>query len=255
MESAIVTIKWGTEFTSEHVNILFRATKAFSSKDFKFICLTDDPKGLDSNIIPLDIPQIGLTEFPKSKGAWPKICLFHPDLAERIEHVLFLDIDTIIVGNIDPFFEDPFQHLKMLSCGPRWRNFDATLPPVGATGMLSYRPKFHVNIFETFCQDPSAAYKSFEVEQQFVAAYAQKVDFFPLEWIESFKYHLRRQYLVDVFLPPLDPKPDTLMVAFHGFPRPNLVADKTKKWARFPRSGVHRPRWVLDYWLKFRDKQ
>ena len=51
MKYSILTIKWGSEFSSEHVNILFRAAKDMSSLDFQFICMTDDPTGLDENII------------------------------------------------------------------------------------------------------------------------------------------------------------------------------------------------------------
>ena len=47
MKYSILTIKWGSEFSFEHVNILFRAAKDMSSLDFQFICMTDDPKGLD----------------------------------------------------------------------------------------------------------------------------------------------------------------------------------------------------------------
>jgi hypothetical protein len=34
MKYSILTIKWGSEFSSEHVNILFRAAKDMSSLDF-----------------------------------------------------------------------------------------------------------------------------------------------------------------------------------------------------------------------------
>ena len=107
MKKSIVTIKWGSEFTSEHVNILLRAAKNNSSTDFQFVCLTDDGNGLDDEVITLPIPLGDLSEMPKSEGAWPKICLFHPSLSKYMEQVLFLDIDTIICGNIDPFFDDP----------------------------------------------------------------------------------------------------------------------------------------------------
>ena len=254
MKHAILTIKWGTEFSSEHVNILFRAAKDMSSLDFQFICMTDDPKGLDENIVNLPIPMSGLDAFPKTEGAWPKLCLFHPELAEKLEITVFLDIDTVLTGNIDPFFDDPGETLRMLSCGPRWRNFDPSFEPMGATGVFTYRPSFHTNIFDAFRKDPEAAYNNNDVEQGFVAAHARKKDYYPLEWIQSFKYHLRRQYLMDIFVPPFKPAPETLMVAFHGFPRPNFVADKTCHWARFPRCGLHRPKWLIEYWDKYKDR-
>ena len=98
MQHSILAIKWGTEFSSEHVNILFRAAKDMSSLDFQFICMTDDPKGLDESIVNLPIPMSGLDAFPKTDGAGPKLCLFHPELTEMLEITLFLDIDTVLTG-------------------------------------------------------------------------------------------------------------------------------------------------------------
>ena len=248
VKKSIVTIKWGSEFTSEHVNILLRAAKDNSSTDFQFVCLTDDDNGLDDEVITLPIPLGGLSEMPKSEGAWPKICLFHPSLSKYLKQVLFLDIDTIICGNIDPFFDDPKDTLWMLSCGLRWRNFDNTFPTQPATGMMSYNVGCHRNIFENFARDTESAYNNNVVEQQFVGANATKINYFPLEYIQSFKYHLRRQYLLDLLLPPREPSVETRMVAFHGYPRPSQVATVGEKWARFPRSGIQRPGWLVDYW-------
>lgn len=252
MEKSILTIKWGSAFSAEHVNILFHAARDNSTVDFQFVCLTDDPKGLDGRILSFPIPMAGLSEFPKAEGAWPKVCLFHPDLCDIMEQVLFLDIDTVITQNIDPFFEDPGNKLRMLSCGPRWKYFDPTKDTHPASGVMAYNMKHHVNIFDAFQKDTASAYARFVVEQAFVGAEAHEVDYFPLEWIQSFKYHLRRQYLVDLIASPLPPAKETRMVAFHGYPRPHQVADRTEKWARFPRCGLHRPAWILSYWNKYK---
>ena len=91
------------------------------------------------------------------------------------------------------------------------------------------------------------------MEQGFVAAHAREKDYYPLEWIQSFKYHLRCQYVMDIFVPPLKPAPETLMVVFHGFPRPNFIVEKSSRWARFTRCGLHRPKWLIDYWDKYKD--
>jgi hypothetical protein len=180
------------------------------------------------------------------------LCLFHPDLCAIMEQVLFLDIDTVITGNIDPFFDDPGLRLRMLSCGPRWKYFEPTMKPYPASGIMAYNIRQHTNIFHSFQLDTASAYGRFVVEQAFVGTAAHEVDYFPLEWIQSFKYHLRRQYLVDLIFPPFKPAKQTRMVAFHGYPRPHQVADRSEKWARFPRCGIHRPSWILTYWDKYK---
>lgn len=254
MKKSILTIKWGAEFTSEDVNILKSAAVNNSETDFQFVCLTDDTVGLHDDIIPLPIPMVGLTEMPKPEGAWPKICLFHPGLTKYLEQVLFLDIDTVICGNIDPFFNDPMESLRMLSCGSRWKEFEDKLSPQPATGMMSYKISHHTNIFEDFAVNPKMAYDNYNLEQEFVGANARQVDYFPLEYIQSFKYHLRRQYLIDILFPPKPPHEKTLMVAFHGYPRPRQVANIGVKWAKFPRTGINRPGWLVDYWNYYKNK-
>ncbi len=254
VKKSIVTIKWGVEFTSEDVNILSRAVKNNCESSFQFVCLTDNTSGLDDDIVVSPIPMAGLSQMPKSTGAWPKICLFHPSLGDLFDQALFLDIDTVICGNIDPFLKDPGDALRLLSCGPRWKRFNSELPPQPATGIMSYKVSRHVNIFIDFAKDPNAAYGEYDIEQEFVGNIATKIDYFDLEYVQSFKYHLRRQYLVDLFLPPQAPHEKARMVAFHGYPRPRQVAMVGKKWARFPRTGINRPAWLTDYWNHYSDK-
>lgn len=95
--------------------------------------------------------------------------------------------------------------------------------------MFTYRPSFHTNIFEAFRKDPEFVYQNNDVEQGFVANHPRKK--ITIRWHGSmtFKYHLRRQYLMDILVPPFKPAPETLMVAFQGFPRPNFIADKTSR--------------------------
>ncbi len=88
----------------------------------------------------------------------------------------------------------------------------------------------------------------------FVGFAGQKASYFPVQWVESFKYHLRQGYLVDLIKPPSMPKGTTKLVAFHGFPRPRDVADQNLSWARPPRSGFHRPKWVKDYFRTYSEQ-
>ena len=248
---AFLVIKWGDEFDARSVNILKRAAFENCSLDVRFVCLTDDGTGLDADIEVAPIPQFELySETPRS-GIWPKMSLFHPELTRILELVVFLDLDTIVVGSLDPFFEDPGDSLRLLSCGLRWRNMDASQPTEAATGVMTYNMSRQAGIFEAFQRDPVTATQNYILEQIFVGDMAEQVSFYPMPWIQSFKYHLRREYLVDLFRPPLPPAAETRLVAFHGFPRPVDVAKPGHKWARELRCGLHRPKWVSQYWSKY----
>ncbi len=254
MDRAFLTIKWGSEFNPDDVNILKRAAVTNTSFKTRFICLTDDRKGLDADIETFPIPEFGLYKKTPEKGIWPKISLFHPDIADIAELVVFLDIDTIVCGCLDEFFNDPQESLRLLSCGPRWVNMDPSLPPNAATGVMAYRPAFQSYLFKFFCKDISRFTGQFAAEQMFVGSAVEKASYFPVKWVESFKYHLRQGYLVDLVKPPSTPKATTKLVAFHGFPRPRDVADQSMAWTRPPRSGFHRPKWVINYFNSYSDQ-
>ena len=67
--------------------------------------MTDDPKGVENNIICLTNLTSRLDTSPKTENAWSKLCLFHHEITKTLEIVVFLDIDTVLTGNIDPLFD------------------------------------------------------------------------------------------------------------------------------------------------------
>jgi hypothetical protein len=254
MDTAFLTIKWGVEFHPDDINTLKRAALANTSSKIRFICLTDNSTGLDTDIEVYPIPDFDLYDDTPKIGIWPKISLFHPDVADYADCFVFLDIDTIVTSSLDDLCKDPDDTLMMLAAGQRWRQMDASLSPSPATAFMTYRPLHHTHIFETFKANKAKMTDKFLLEQQFVGDTAHKIDYFPLLWVQSFKYHLRRLHLVDILRPPSPPAHTTKLVAFHGFPRPFSVADRGATWARPPRCGWHRPSWVIDYYSKFSDR-
>ena len=58
---------------------------------------------------------------------------------------------------------------------------------------------------------------------------------------------------MDIFVPPLKPAPETLMVAFHGFPHPNFVVNKTSRWAKSSSCIFNQQNWFIKYKGKYKD--
>jgi len=106
----VVVIKWGTKFTSAHINILYRSVKANLSVPHNFVCFTDDPTNLDSEIItkPLWDNPFDL------KGNYRKLGLYNIDILKSLDcNILLLDIDTVITGDIT--------HLAKLKKNTLWK--------------------------------------------------------------------------------------------------------------------------------------
>ena len=80
----IVTVKVGTKYSSDDVNILFDSIYTDN-----FYCITDDSTGLYPEIKVIE-PEEGLD------GVWNKMALFKHDLGK----VMYLDLDVVIQGSI-----------------------------------------------------------------------------------------------------------------------------------------------------------
>lgn len=97
---SVVCYRWGTRYTSEHVNRLYRQCKQHIAQEFEMLCVTDNPMGLDPKIVrvPLNRDWVSLG------NAYPKLETFAPG---RImgDRVLMLDLDIQILGSIDELIE------------------------------------------------------------------------------------------------------------------------------------------------------
>lgn len=93
-----VCVSWGNYCGrgAEYVNVLFDSVCRNLQAGFpgKFVCFTDSPEGLN--------PAIEVRELPGNLGGWwNKLYLFKKDLFLNGERIIFLDLDTVIVSDID----------------------------------------------------------------------------------------------------------------------------------------------------------
>ena len=65
-------MKWGTKYGPDYVNRLYAMVRRHLSGDFKFVCLTDDSKGIRSEVaVPSDPaagPRTGAAASPTAPG-------------------------------------------------------------------------------------------------------------------------------------------------------------------------------------------
>lgn len=105
----IACVKAGTKYTSEQVNILFDMVRRNLAEGFegRFVCFTDDPDGLAEGIHIEKLPE-GLN------GWWNKLYLFSADAFPAGNRVVFMDLDTVIVGRLDDLvrYSGPFAILR-----------------------------------------------------------------------------------------------------------------------------------------------
>lgn len=92
----VCCVKVSQIYGPEYVNRLAAMVRRHATRPHRFLCLTDNPTGVD-----VPYTDVG-TDAP---GWWAKLVLFRPHPALVGYRVLYLDLDTVIVGNMDFLFE------------------------------------------------------------------------------------------------------------------------------------------------------
>ncbi len=174
---SVVCWKWKapvgyrSTFTGEHVNVLRNMVRRHYQRPHRFICVTDDPTGIDAGIeiVPLwsdfaDIPNPHGTHNP---SCYRRLKAFAPEIADVFgERFVSLDLDTVITADVSPIWDrtedfviwgetDPRSFYNgsmfMMTAGARrqvWDDFDPKLSPRKALaarkfgsdqGWISYR--------------------------------------------------------------------------------------------------------------------
>jgi hypothetical protein len=153
-------VKTGQKYGAEYVNRLAAMLRRHTSKVVPFICITDDAKGLADDIE--NIPA----RYPELQGWWQKPALFGGYGFEQ-ERLLFLDLDTVIVGNVDFLFEyeGPFAILR-----------DFYHPVHYGSAIMSIAPGFGRHVWDRFRVTPDTIIQSMWGDQDWIKACVPHAD-------------------------------------------------------------------------------
>lgn len=239
----VLCIKWGTKYGPEYVNRLRSMVKRNLAREHRFVCLTDDRLGIDPDIEVFDIPAIGIADFdnhvPWVRGhGWLKVTSFASPLHDLTGPTLFIDLDVVIVDSLDRFFEPPGEFLVIRE----WDKRDGT----GNTSVYRFEAGAQSGLLDVLRNDQAKVLREVRNEQEFVTgtlASAGKLQYWPAEWVRSFKRHCIPTPL-GWFGTPKIPK-GAAVIAFHGHPHPDeALAGRSGKWFR----KVRPTPWIADYW-------
>jgi len=246
----ILCMKWGTLYPADYVNVLYNACRKATDKPFRFVCLTDDARGLIEGIEAFDLPDIGLREHYKRGGGWQKFGLFKPEMHREIGlegRILYIDLDMIVLRDLDAFFEREGAFITT-DMGPRWGGHKPNARPETGTCMFAFDAHREGDMYHRFTAQQDRWIRDYSLEQDVVAFLASDMDYWPDGWVISFKRSMRRPIGLNLFQPPAPPPETAKVLAFHGEPRPiDLMTDG--QWGRLPHVGPGRVEWARRYWL------
>ncbi|MEO7245059.1 MAG: glycosyltransferase [Rubrivivax sp.] len=221
-------MKWGTLYGPDYVNHLRAGVARHLARPHRFVCFTDDASGLEPEVQARALPPLGLPAGHADRR-WQKLAVFGRELADLTGTTLFLDLDLVVVGALDPFFDQPgrfliirddelFRRKPLRRLNPARDRF---LASVGNSSVFRFDVGQHAYILDAYVADPAAAIAGFEISQQFqsaqLAAHAE-LAYWPSGWCVSFKNHCVPPHLSSYTTDPSLP-PGARIVVFAGSPK------------------------------------
>ncbi len=261
----VICIKWGTVYKAKDVNNLCSMIKRNTTHDIDFYCFTENADGLNPDVIVRPLPTFqnvkqGEEEWAARHGYRKEAALCDDALGGLTgERVFFFDLDSLIVDNLDEFFEYP-QDDKFYIIND-WHTKGDTVGQASCyswvVGTLGYvkadfeaNPKKYVEQFYTASQE----YLSHKVIERYGT-----LNFWPDNWFKSFRFHCLPKWYLRYFKEAKIPQVDGLkMIAFHGNPGLQEAIDgvwssnpKDKKYPRgYKKIYKHTlpVTWIEKYW-------
>jgi hypothetical protein len=239
----VICIKWGKKYGVEFLNRLASMIQRNTARETRLICFTDDATGADPSILIAPLPPINLPD-RVSQTPWRKLSLWQQPLFDLAGDVLFFDLDVVITGPIDDFFD----YMPGKFCVAQ--NWTQPNENVGNTSVYRFAAGKMSYIYDVFNADPEKILSRFRIEQQYISAVCSEQVFFPAEWCLSFKHSLVPAWPLNFFVAPQLPA-ETKVVAFHGKPDPDEARDGiwpvTSTWKKLYKHVRPTP-WIAEHW-------
>lgn len=238
----VICMKWGDLYTAEDVNNLFCGVARHLDRPFRFVCLTDDSNGFMPEIEALPLPTIDLP-VGSSDTRWNKLLLFQKEIGDLAGQTLFLDLDLVVVGDLDVFFDLPGEFLVIRDDDLFRKKWFRKLNPerdrfmhmVGNTSVFRFVIGAHTEILQRYLTDMDTMLTLYEHEQQCVSDLLDrqgKLQYWPKHLCVSFKNDCVGRGLTTYFQEPVLP-PDARIVIFAGSPKmSDVLAGRGGTWYR-----------------------
>jgi len=240
----VVCLKWGDKYGPEYVNRLFEMVSRHLTLPFSFTCLTDDMTGLKEDILVQALPDM------KLKGWWYKLLIFKSGFLtfKATDKVLFLDLDIVILGSLDPLVQLSDKLCIAADDEPDRYN----------SSVMCFSPDKYHFIWDSFEIQSDKIVRSMHGDQDWIEYVYQDAAVYPKQLIKSFKVDLKSKTPFSFGkwgrffrkkMPLLMPKGEvpfpekTSIVLFHGKPDPeDVMYGPYDKYRYAP--------WVKQAWLE-----
>lgn len=237
----VICMKWGDKYGPHYVNILRAMVRRRLARPHRFVCFTDNATGLHRDVEVFPIPELDLPSGIPER-CWRKLLTFERQLGDLEGTTLFLDLDVVVVGSLDAYFDVPGDFL--IAHDYRWYGRRRV---IGNSSCYRFEVGETPEVIDYFRDNMELIRATHRHEQAYLShkmLELGKLQYWPTEWCRSFKAHCLPKLPLRYAVPPAIPH-GARVVIFHGDPNPPDAApgrfsSLRKFWRPCP--------WVLEHW-------
>jgi|SaaInlV_100m_DNA_2_1039680.scaffolds.fasta_scaffold25361_3 hypothetical protein len=215
------------KYNISYVEILYNSVKRNSEKPFNFYCLTTHPQDITNpNIIPISLEVDPMFESDTKKW-WYKCNLFNKHNWEG--QVLYLDLDTVVTGSLDKFFEWETDQFRICQDFNRHGIADYS---ISNSSVIGFQANAYTNIYNDFQEEKTENIRRHKGDQDWLSRVFPEdtKKWWPKEWAMSYKWEvlnggLKRMGTTEYKSDRTVLHDDTSILVFHGKPNPSDVLD------------------------------
>lgn len=145
----VCTFKWHTpgyrgQFNNSHVRVLQNMVARHYRKPHRFVCFTDQPKGLEDIAVPMwnDYRTVPNPTGGGRPSCYLRLKLYSKEMREILgDRFVNLDLDTVICGDVAPLWDRPEEIVL-------WRDATQTWPYNGS--MVLMTPGVRQQVWDDF---------------------------------------------------------------------------------------------------------
>jgi hypothetical protein len=214
-----------------------------TARDTRLVCYTDDESGIDGAIARFPIPDFGLPPW-KMKSTWRKLAFWSPSLQGVSGDALFLDLDVVITGSIDEFFD--FAPEATFCAIENWTQRGKR---IGNTSVYRFRVGAHDYLCRKMRDNAKEVLGTFRNEQTFVSRTISEMTYWPATWCLSFKHDLLPTWPLNFVRPARLPS-SAKVICFTGKPDPHEARDGIwpAPWYKKLYKHVRPTPWIGQHW-------
>ena len=245
----VISMNWGTAYGSDYVNRLYRMVRRNVTGPLRFVCLTDDRSGIQSEVECHDCPTIALPS-PQCNLGWRKLNLWDEHVSGLADgsEALFLDLDIVITENIDSFFDYRTPDGSDFIVARNWTQKNKS---IGNTSVYRFTVGSHPTLLSNILENTEMQLAKYPNSQTYISSEIGpgSMSFWPDEWCCSFKVHCVPKGVRRWFVEPAIPQ-GVKVVAFPGVPNPHDAVEGNwpSPWYKKFYKHIRPTRWVAQNW-------